>query len=72
MEDWVDLPCFRQAELIDNWGKDFRDGEGSFSFRGEFRVDDGSFEISGFEPDLVSEFERGEGSSSSSGHDLAG
>ena len=29
MEDWVDLPRFRQAELIDNWGKDFRDNEGS-------------------------------------------
>ena len=53
MEDWVDLPCFWQAELIDNWGKDFCDGEGSLSFGGELRVDYRSFEVSGFKPDFV-------------------
>ena len=72
MEDWVDLPCFRQAELIDNWGKDFHDSEGSFSFGGELWVDHRSFEISGFKPDFVSKFEWGEGPSCPGCHDLAG
>ena len=72
MEDWVDLPCFWQAELVNDWGQDFCDGEGSFLFRGELRVNYGSFEVSGFEPDFVSKFEWGEGSSSPSGHNLAG
>ena len=72
MEDWVDLPCFRQAELVDDWGKDFRDSKGSFSFRGKLRVDHRSFEVSGFEPDFVSKFEWREGSLCSGCHDLVG
>ena len=72
MEDWVDLLCFRQVELVDNWGKDFCDSKGSFSFGGKLRVDHRSFEVSGLKPDFVSELEQGEGSSSSGCHDLAG
>ena len=72
MDDWVDLPCFRSVELINDWGYDFCNGEGSFSFGDELWVDYGVFEVSGFKPDFVSKFEWGERATGMGCHDLVG
>ena len=66
----MDLPRFRESELIGDGGKDFDNREGSFTFRGEFGVGNGAFEISGFEPDLVSFGKGGESSVVTRGHYL--
>jgi len=39
----VDTPRFGESELIYDGREDFCDGEGSFTFWGEFRVGDGAF-----------------------------
>ena len=44
----MNLPRFRESESIGDGREDFDDCEGSFSFRGEFGVGDGAFEVSGF------------------------
>ena len=59
-------------ELIDNQGKGFGDGEGSFSFQSKLWVDYRPFEVSGFEPNFVFKFEREEGVLGMGGHDLTG
>ena len=48
MEHGMDLPCFREMELICDWGEDFDDCEGSFTFGGELWVEDRAFQVSGF------------------------
>ena len=68
----MNLPRFGESELVRDGGEYFDDREGSFTFRGEFRVCDGAFEIPGFKPDFVSFGERGESLVVTRGHDLAG
>ena len=46
--------------------------EGSFSFGCKFRVDDVSFEVSGFKPNFVSGYERGEFGLDAAFHGLSG
>ena len=47
-------------------------GKRSFSFRGEFRVDDEVFQVSGFQPDVISFDKRFETSSGMGRHNLSG
>ena len=68
----MDLPRLGELELVSDGGEDFDDREGSFTFRGELGVCDGSLEISDFQPDLVTFGEGGESSIVMRGHDLAG
>ena len=43
MEHVVDTPRFRKSELVDDGGEDFSDGEGTFTFWGEFRISNRAF-----------------------------
>ena len=43
MEDRVDLPGLQQAELINDRGQDFGDGERSFPLGCELWIDDEAF-----------------------------
>ena len=58
--------------MIGERREDFCDFEGSFSFGGKFGVDHIPFEVSGFEPYLVSNNERGEFGLNSTFHSLSG
>jgi len=71
MKRVVDMPRFGELELVDDGGEDFGDGEGTFTFWGEFWVSDRAFQIPGFEPDLVSFAKGGEASTGAGGHDLS-
>ena len=62
MECVMDLPHFRETELICDQGEDFDYCEGSFLFWGKFGVGGGSFEVSGFQPDFVALGKWGESS----------
>ena len=53
MKHVMDLPCFREAELVSDGGEDFDNCERSFSLQGELWVGNGTFEISDFQPDFV-------------------
>ena len=46
VEHVMDLPCFREAELICDGQEDFDDCEGSFMFQSKFGVGNGVFEVS--------------------------
>ena len=48
MECRMDLPCFGEAELIRDQGKEFNYCEGSFTFWSEFWIGDGAFQVPGF------------------------
>ena len=52
MENIVDLPCWREFQLISDWAKDFRDSKGSFMFRGHLLVVLG-FEVPSVEPNQL-------------------
>jgi len=71
MKRVVDTPSLWESELVDDGGEDFCDGEGAFMFWGKFRISDGSFEISGFQPDFVSFAQGGKASTGVRGHDLS-
>jgi len=43
VERVVDAPRFRESELVYDGGEDLGDGEGAFTFRGEFWVSDRAF-----------------------------
>ena len=60
IECGVDLPCLWKAELVRDRGEDLDDREGSLMLGGELWVGDGMFEVSSFQPDLVSLGEGGE------------
>ena len=62
VERVMNLPHFREVELVRDGREDFDDHEGSFTFQGKLGVCDGSLEISGFQPDLVAFGEEGESS----------
>jgi len=66
----VDTPHFWKLELIDDWGEDFSDGEGTFVFWSKFWVGNGMLEIPGFKPNFVSFVEGGKASTGMGGHDL--
>ena len=48
MEHGMDLPHFREVELICDRREDLDNGEGSFPFWGELGIGDGAFQVSGF------------------------
>ena len=62
MEHVMDLPHLGEVELVCNGGDNFDYREGSFSFWSKLRVGDGTFEVSGFKPDLGSLGKRSESS----------
>ena len=68
----MDLPYPQEAELVSDGGENLDYYEGSFTFQGKFGVDDGAFEISGFQPDFVASGEGSESLVVVRGHDLAG
>ena len=68
----MDLPRFGEAELVCDGREDFDNREGSFTFGGELGVCDGSFEVSGLEPDFIAFGEGSESSVVTRGHNLAG
>ena len=47
MKRVVDLPRFGESKLICDWGEDFDDCEGSFTFWSEFGIGNRLFEVSG-------------------------
>ena len=58
MEHWVYFPRLRDFQLIGERREDFGYLEGSFSFGGEFWVDNVSFKVSCFKPYPVSNNEK--------------
>ena len=44
----MDFPRFGEAELVHDGRGDFNNHEGSFTFKNEFWVGDGVFEVSDF------------------------
>ena len=56
MENIVNSPCQREFQPISNWSEDFRDSEGSFTFRGHLLVVFG-FEVLSVKPNQLVQFE---------------
>ena len=67
----MDLPGLRQSELVYDRQQDLGDSEWSFPFGCELRVDNETFQVPGFYPDLVSFDKRFETSSGAGAHDLS-
>ena len=62
MEHVMDLPHFREVELVCDGRQDFDNCEGSFTFGGELWVSNRAFQIPSFQLDFVAFGERSESS----------
>lgn len=67
----MNMPQFKEMELIDDGRKNFHDGEWVFLLWGKFEISNEVFEISGFKPYFISFGKRGKITMGAKGHDLA-